>query len=303
MAYSDNFSMLNCQEGALQKLTEEELLRIYYKICWIREFEEHVIIAVKDGRITYPVYLSMGQEALAVALSEVMRDFQVFAQHRAHDVFLAWGGNPQKLRDELLGRESGSSGGRAGSNCLQIHGNGVEMYGHHGLIGENVPLAVGAALGNGRKTVCMFGDGAAEEDYIYPSLGFAVTNNLPISFVCVDNNLSILTQKNVRRNWELFDIAREMGMQSIDMSDCPFSIIEVFRNLDLQKPVFFNCRVCRERWHVGVGCDGKRAWERNEIVRNDLVKMGLTSKIEKIEAEIRRKMEDIWCCDDSGRKN
>lgn len=297
MAYSEDFSMLNIQPNAMENFSEEEILRIYYKIYYIRAFEKNVIDAVKDGRITYPVYLSLGQEALAVALSEIMGNFQIFAQHRAHDIFLAFGGKPEKLRDELLGRETGSSGGRAGSNCLQIHENGIDMYGHHGLIGENVPMAVGAAIGNGRQTLAVFGDGAAEEDYIYPSLGFAVTRNLPISFVCLDNNLSILTEKNVRRNWELFHITEALKIPSVDITDCPFSIIDVLHKLDLTKPIFLNCRVCRERWHVGVGIDGKRAWERNEIIRHDIIQIGLEKKVQEIESNIDEKMKELWNCE------
>ena len=60
-----------------------------------------------------------------------------------------------KLRDELLGLPSGTSGGMAGSNCVQCHENNINMYGHHGLIGENVPLAVGAALGSNKPAVCL----------------------------------------------------------------------------------------------------------------------------------------------------
>lgn len=301
--YSDDFSQLNCHEEAINEFNEEEILRIYYKIKWIRTFEKYVITAVNNGKITNPVYLSLGQESLAVALSEIMKNFQIFAQHRAHDVFLAWGGDARKLRDELMGKSSGSSKGKAGSNCLQIHENGVDMYGHHGLIGENVPLAVGAALGNGKKTVCFFGDGAGEEDYIYPALGFATTHNLPVSFVCVDNNLSILTKKKTRRSWEVFDVAKAMGLQSLDIGDCPFSIINAMRKFDLSKPIFINCRVCRERWHVGVGCDGERAWKRDVIIKRNMIEKGLKTKIDNIDREVKKRMEDIWCCDDISRND
>lgn len=294
MAYNPDFSTHNVICDAIKEFDEETIIRVYRKIYFAREFDKGVIQAVQDGRITYPVYLSLGQEALAAALSEKIKDYQIFAQHRAHDLFLCVGGKAERLRDELMGRMTGTSGGRAGSNCLQIHENGIDMYGHHGLIGENVPQAVGAALGNGRKTVCLFGDGAGEEDYIYPSLGFAKKQRLPVCFVCVDNGLSILTPKDARRDWEIFDVAKAMGMQSIDVADCPFTLMLELQNMDLNKPAFINCRVCRERWHVGVGTDGKRVWERNTIVRQDIVEIGLEEKVIMAENEIDQYMKGLW---------
>ena len=70
------------------------------------------------------------------------------------------------------------------------------MYGHVGLIGDQVPVAAGFSLvKNDKITVCYFGDGAAEEDYVLATLGFASQKKLKILFICDDNNLSVLTQK------------------------------------------------------------------------------------------------------------
>ena len=197
----------------------EDSLTIFRRMCLVHYFELELINAVKDGRVTYSVYLSLGQEAVSAAMSSVIRECQIFTQHRCHAVYLAIGGSPEKLRDELLGLPTGSSGGRAGSNCIQCFDNDLTMYGHHGLIGENVPLAVGAALGNHRPTVCFFGDGAAEEDYVFAAMGYAVTHKLPVLFVCEDNNLSILTPIETRRNWSLTAVAKALGMSAVDITD------------------------------------------------------------------------------------
>lgn len=85
-----------------------------------------------------------------------------------------------------------------------------------------------------------------------------------------------------------------MGMQAIDVTDCPFTLMLELRNMNLNKPVFINCRVCRERWHVGVGTDGKRNWERNAIVRQEIVGMGLEEKVITTEKEIDRYMKGLW---------
>ncbi|MHC4362224.1 MAG: thiamine pyrophosphate-dependent enzyme, partial [Planctomycetota bacterium] len=156
----------NVPEDIASRFDAATSLKIFEGMSLVRYFELGLMDAVKEKRVAYNVYLSTGQEAIAAALSLKVRDYMIFAQHRAHDIYLTFGGDPSKLRDELLGLPSGTSRGRAGSNCLQYHQDGISMYGHHGLIGENVPQAVGAALATAGNTVTIFGDGAAEEDYV-----------------------------------------------------------------------------------------------------------------------------------------
>jgi TPP-dependent pyruvate/acetoin dehydrogenase alpha subunit len=180
----------------------ETTLAIYRNICRCRFFDLEVVKAVQEHRIKYPVYLSLGQEAVPAALAPVVTGYMLFTQHRCHAYYIALGGPPEELRDELLGLPSGTSGGRAGSNCIQCHNDKFTMFGHHGFIGENVPKAVGAALGSGKNVLCILGDGSSEEDFIYPALGFAVTHQLPVMFICDDNDLSILTPTSTRRSWK-----------------------------------------------------------------------------------------------------
>jgi pyruvate dehydrogenase E1 component alpha subunit len=272
----------------------KELLTIFRKMCMTRYFELELIKAVKDERVTYQVYLSLGQESISAAMSSAIRNYQVFAQHRCHAIYLALGGSPEKLRDELLGLPSGTSRGRSGSNCIQCHENGITMYGHHGLIGENVPLAVGAALGNNRPTVCFFGDGAAEEDYVFASIGYAITHKLPVLFVCEDNNLSILTPIKDRRSWSLTSVANAIGMLAIDITDDPWSILYNTRNLITQLPAFMNIYTCRSNWHSGVGVDGPLEWDRWSIVKEQLNMLGLQKEIQTIENDIHMEMEKLW---------
>ncbi len=277
-----------------QSFSHDVSLNIFRRMYLVRYFELGVINAVNDGLIPYPIYLSSGQESIAAALSIVVPDYMIFAQHRCHAVYLAFGGNPEKLRDELLGLPSGSSGGRAGSNCIQCHENNITMFGHHGLIGENVPLGVGAALGSGKPTLCLFGDGAAEEDYVFAAMGFAVTHKLPVLFVCEDNNLSILTTISTRRSWRITNVAKALGMPALDTTDDPWTIVYRARELTKDLPGFVNCVTCRTYWHAGVGTDGPPEWDRFNLVKKELKKLGLAEEISKIETETRQSMEGLW---------
>ena len=269
-------------------------LDIYRRICKCRYFENGVINAVKTKRIKYPVYLSLGQEAVAAALAVALEGYMLFTQHRCHAYYLAFGGSPARLRDELLGLPTGTSGGRAGSNCIQNHDDNLIMYGHHGLIGENVPQAVGAVLGSGNKVLCVFGDGAAEEDYIYPSMGFAVTNKLPVLFVCDDNDLSILTPTSTRRNWKISDIASGLGLPAIDIADDPWTILGTVSEFSNNMPAMINIYSCREKWHVGVGNDGLPEWDRFDLVTKSMSELGLCDQAKAIREHEQVTMGQLW---------
>lgn len=269
-------------------------LEMFRRMCLTRYFEAGVVEAIKKGSIKCIVYLSSGQESISAAMSLVIPDFMIFAQHRCHATYLSFGGNPIKLRDELLGLPEGTSGGRAGSNCLQYHEKNVAMYGHHGLIGENVPLAVGAALGSGKPTVCFFGDGAAEEDYVFAAMGFAATHKLPVLFVCEDNNLSILTTVDTRRGWSMTNVAKSFGMPAYETVDDPWTVYLKTQEMKNQLPAFINIHTCRAYWHAGAGIDGPPEWDRYNIVKNELENLGLAAQMNQIETVVQIYMEELW---------
>lgn len=273
-------------------------LEVYKKAYRIRCFETQVYNAVKDGRIKCPVYLSRGQEVIPATLSELLgKDYMLFTQHRCHGYYLAFGGDPVKLRDELLGLGTGCSQGKAGSNCLQIHENGIDMFGHHGLIGENVSIGVGAALASGRKTLCVFGDGAAEEDYVLSSIGFAATHKLPILFICEDNDKSVLTPKSARRSWRLVEVAKGFGVASININDRPIDIFNAVNNL--RTPALLNITTERIDWHAGAGTeevkrDSLRDFRNTLEDNRKYVELNMTNPVELWEKSLEKEMEELW---------
>lgn len=293
-AMSNRNSRTGVISGLVKEIDTFLSLSIFRKMCMIKFFEEGLIDVAKNNHTKYPLYLSRGQEAISSALSLVIPNFTIFAQHRCHGTYLAFGGDPVKLRDELLGLPSGTSRGRAGSNCLQYHDKNIAMFGHHGLIGENVPLAAGYALGTRKNTVCFFGDGAAEEDYVFAAMGFATTHSLPVLFICEDNNLSILTPVKDRRSWNLSAVAKALGMQAIEIADDPWTIYKTAQDSKSKVPAFINIFTCRANWHAGVGVDAPPEWDRFALVKEELTKLGLANDIKKTEDSEKEAMAKIW---------
>lgn len=283
----------NIIDDAIDSFSEDTILRVFYHMCESRMFENVVVKVSNNRRINVKVHMSSGQEAVSAAVAEILSGYQIFTQHRSMDTYLALGGNPEELRDEMLCLDSGCCGGQIGG-AFQIHNDSVSMFAHTGLIGENVSVGVGMALGNNEKTLCIFGDGAAEEDYVLEALGFAATHHLPVLFLCTDNELSVLSPKEKRRSWEITDIANGFGLKTMDIADDPFSLIRVFESFDEQLPALVNVRVCRNYWHAGVGVDDPPLWDRFIIVKEQLKERGLSEKADEMEQTIAARMEALW---------
>lgn len=256
------------------------LENIFRKMCLSRYFELGMAQANDKGYIRCPIYLSLGQEAVAATISEICPKCKVFPQHRGHSWYLSYGGSPEMLRDEVLGLKSGCCRGMGGSSDIQC--DSVEA--HHGLLGENIPIAVGYALASNRNTIATFGDGAIEEDYAGVALGFAATRKLPVFFVCEDNGLAILTPIKDRRSWGAVSLARGYGLDALCVEDDPLSIISACDHLDL--PALLNIKTTRHRWHVGSGTDNPDQFDRLAVMRNKFNP--------KIEQDAKEQMEAIW---------
>ena len=199
------------------------LKKIFFKMSYIRQFELQAYQNRLENKFSTLMYLCLGQESIYSAISEALKKVNTFGQHRGHGIYLANGGGPEKLIDELIGLESGTNKGMGGSP--PIFDKKIGMYGHVGFIGDQVPVAAGFSLIEKKtKVVCYFGDGAAEEDFVLATFGFASKKKLNIMFICDDNNLSVLTTKSVRRNWDLCEVGKSFGIKTFDITDDPLTI-------------------------------------------------------------------------------
>ena len=275
-----------------KKFEKDFTLELFRRGNYARYFEFKVKEALNKELFRIPVYLSIGTEFNSAALSLVMPGSHIFAQHRCHALYLNFGGKPEALRDELLGLPSGCSGGMSGSNAIQAPE--ANMYGHSGLMGEQIPIAVGAALASNELTLAICGDASVEEDYIYPSLGWAVSKKLPVLFVCEDNDLSILTKSNVRRDWNPVDMVKALGMPAVDITDDPWLLAHHARKMSNNLPGFINVRTVRHHWHAGTGIDGEPEWNRYEMVIEKLASLGLKDEITQIEVENSKRADLLW---------
>jgi len=286
-------SNYNTKSFSLNSKNIKILCNIFRKMSYIREFELQAYNARKKNLFSTLIYLCLGQESIYASVSEAITKAVNFGQHRGHGIYLSNNGNPKKLIDELIGLESGTNKGMGGSPAIFDLKNG--MYGHVGLIGDQVPVAAGYSLINKKdKVICYFGDGAAEEDYVLATFGFVAKNNLNIRFICDDNDLSVLTETKVRRNWSLKKVANSFGIESYDVADDPLTIYHLLKKV--RTPCLLNIRTCREYWHEGAGIDKPKvgSWNRYQIIKKQLVKLIGNNKVVKFELDNKNYMENLW---------
>jgi len=264
--------------------------KVIERAWFCRAFEQKLFSLIEEKKFKYPLYLSAGQELIPATFASLFHYGlaghsrpAIFAQHRAHSTYLCHGGSPSALIKELLGHEDGCSYGMGGSASIQS--KDINMFGHDGLMGSQVPIAVGHALSSEKFTVAIMGDASAEEDYVLSSIAWAATKKLPIIFIVEDNNLSILTEKKVRRNWSMVDFAKSVNCEAHECTDDPRDIEKAFDSMQ-SMPCLFNVNTNRLWWHAGAGIDEEK--------KDTLADVTKELKLDALKEKTKSMNEDLW---------
>ena len=264
--------------------------QVFERASLARNFEEEVITNVKRKKIKIPVYVSAGQEFIASTIATICKQKKIkpliFGQHRCHSTYLTFGGDKGKLIDELLQKKTGCTKGMGGS--ASIHSTKINMYGHDGLMGSNGPIGVGACYATKKPTIIFLGDAAAEEDYVLGALGWASTKNLPLLVVVEDNNYSILTEKKIRRNWEMSDVAKAFKMKGFNCDDNPMNIYK-YSKFFFKQPCLLNINTNRIYWHAGAGRDSEKTFDRYKSEKKIL-----GTRANLIDYKTKKLIKNLW---------
>jgi pyruvate dehydrogenase E1 component alpha subunit len=167
------------------------LLRMYRRMVMIRLFEEQVNDLYTRALMPGLAHLYIGEEAIAVGVCEALRaDDYITSTHRGHGHCLAKGAAIDRMFAELLGKEAGYCKGKGGS--MHIADPDTGNLGANAIVAGSAGIATGAAfsskrLGNGRVTVCFFGEGALGQGVVYEVMNMAALWKLPVIYVCENN--------------------------------------------------------------------------------------------------------------------
>jgi len=297
----------------MKKIDLKLVERLYTSLYLIRRTEEEIVRVYPTDKIKSPVHLSIGQEAVCVAVCEALRpDDVVFGTYRGHAMYLAKGGDLNKMIAELYGKSTGCAKGKGGSMHLIDKASGV--IGTSAIVATTIPLAAGYALALQYKksdaiAVSFFGDGAVDEGDFHESMNFAALKKLPVLFVC-ENNFYAIHSFHLKRHHSdnICERARSYGMPAERIED-----LDVFKIHDAAKrnikriregrgPAFLECLTYRWKEHVGPAEDFHLGYRKEKEaapwMKSDQLKavgkLLNAARRKEIEAQVERQIKQAF---------
>ncbi len=175
------------------QVSKEKKIEMLWSMLLSRRFEEELTELCKiQGRVPGMMILCTGQEAVGSGVCAALAPEDVMvSNHRSHNHLLAKGADPRALMAEIYGKRTGCNKGKSGTLHMAVPE--VNALCTTTVVGGGLPIAVGVAFAQQYRnentvTVCLFGDGAADEGSFHEALNLASLWRLPVIFVC-ENNL------------------------------------------------------------------------------------------------------------------
>ena len=157
------------------------------------DFEQEIADLFKQGRIRCPVHLSGGNEKQLIDIfKDISPDDYVFSHNRNHYHYLLHTNDFEGLKNKILNGDSMHT-------C-----NPEKHFYSSSILSGCVAIACGVALalkmkGSKQKVWCFIGDGASDEGFFYEAWRYALSQELPLTFIIEDNDRSVCTTK--RQRW------------------------------------------------------------------------------------------------------
>jgi pyruvate dehydrogenase E1 component alpha subunit len=211
-------------QSVATKFTKETYLYWYELMQLIRQFELMAEEKYKmEGKIRGFFHAYIGQEAIAAGcMTATKPDDSFITGYRDHGLAIAKGVSVNSCMAELYGKATGCAKGKGGS--MHFFGKDVNFFGGHGIVGAQIGTGAGIAFAEAYNNtdnvvLCFFGDGAARQGILHETFNLAMLWNLPVVFICENNNYAMGT--SVSRSSNVVDIykladAYEMPSDVID---------------------------------------------------------------------------------------
>ncbi len=285
-------------------LKKETLLEWYRQMVLIRLFETRCDELYREKKIT-GVYLHLysGHEAVGVgALATLGPEDHVITAYRDHGIALARGVHPNPVMAEMMGKKTGTSGGKGGS--MHLASREHNFWGGYAIVGGHLPLATGIGLAcRYQKTenvvISFIGDGATNNGYFHESLNMSQIWDLPVVWIIENNLVGMGTRiEDSSGQVELHKRAIGYGMKDagrVDGQDVLAvydTVSEAVAYARKTGPVLIEAMTYRYKGH-GVSdksydkrlADELKQWTENRDPIN-LLKKHLTSKYKNLDAEL-----------------
>jgi acetoin:2,6-dichlorophenolindophenol oxidoreductase subunit alpha len=290
-------------------------LTMYQTMVRIRLFEQRIMELFQQGRLPGFLHVSIGQEAVPTGVCAHLRPTDyISSTHRGHGDVIAKGARLDRMMAELYGKKTGYCKGKGGS--MHIADLELGILGANGIVGAGIPIATGTALAfkmrrSDQVAVCFFGDGGSNTGAFHEGLNLASVWNLPVVFVCENNQFAESTPQRVHQKIKdiaVRAVAYDIPGETVDGMD----VLEVYRvageAIDRARagggPTLVECKTYRFHGHY-VGDPGtayRRPDEVEEWKQRDpipsfahrLVAEGMATEaaLHALDAAVQRELED-----------
>jgi 2-oxoisovalerate dehydrogenase E1 component len=291
------------------------LLRTYGWMFAARTTDNRVLDLFRQGLIRGTVTGGQGHEGLIVPLA-LLADKAIDAisfTHRGMGGHLIWSGHLVDHLNQYFANASSPTKAREGN---VHHGDplnrSLPMISH---LGAMISTVVGATdsqrrLGRPAMGFAFMGDGASSTGDVHESLNLASLLNVPVLFIVENNGYAYSTpvSEQYAAGTELWRRAAAYGIPG-SVLDCTADVAEMLRTLSSAitqvrltgRPMLIEAKVLRLRGHAAYDtCDYLKPGESESLFAADplpklrarLVAGGAAAKLEAIEAEIAKFVED-----------
>jgi pyruvate dehydrogenase E1 component alpha subunit len=238
------------------------------------------------------VCTSSGQEASATGVVHALgAEDLILTNHRSAGHLIARGADPGRMLAEVMGRSTGYCKGKSGTLHISIKELGVVLTST--IVGGELSLATGVALSQQQLerngiVVCFFGDGAATEGVFHESLNLAAAWNLPVLYVCENNQWqAFVARREVMLTDHISEWASRYGMESLTVDGNDVEAVHaaargaVSKVRSTRRPFFLETYTYRMRGHM-------EADDQSYVDRNELAAWAAKDPIRRFEERLLR---------------
>jgi 2-oxoisovalerate dehydrogenase E1 component len=247
--------------GTAETIDRARLLQIYETAARIRAFDDKAQSLIGSAQAFFVHYPVRGHEIISAAVAAAINpDDYMTATYRGLGDEVAKGVPLRELWAEMLGKATGTSKGRGGPMHIADPDHGLMLC--TGIVGGGIPVSIGLGLasqlkGDGRVTICNFGDGATNIGAFHESLNMASVWSLPVVFVCQNNQYGEHTRfADTQKTASVVDRAPAYAMKGIkvDGADPAATYAGAKQAVELARrgdgPVLLECVTFRTLGHV-----------------------------------------------------
>jgi len=207
----------------------EELVRIHRLMCATKALDDRMHMLVRQGRAPF-VGSARGHEGIQVAAAAALEpDDWLVPHYRGLGSAVARGLTAREWMLAVFARAGDplSAGRNIPGGCFSHRALRIAPVSQ--VVGTWIPKAAGIAYasrvrGDGRVTLCTFGDGATSKGDFHEGLNFAGVHRLPVVFVCENNGYAISVPLRLQAgNPAIADRAAGYGIAGVvvDGTDVP----------------------------------------------------------------------------------